>query len=61
MNIIKFLKKHKLYDKALLYTKKAYGFEDRKKAEKYYEYYEDSPTLVGLFEFHRTEEGADFW
>ena len=61
MNIISFLKKHNLYKKALQYTKKSYGFESEDKAKQYFKYYEDSPTLKGFFEFHKTAEGAGFW
>ena len=61
MNVISFLKKHDLYKKALQYNQKSYGFENEDKAEKYFKYYQDSPTLKGFFEFHKTVEGADFW
>ena len=61
MNVIQFLKKHNVYQKALQYNKKSYGFESDKKAVEYFEYYEDSPTLRGFFDFHRTDEGKDFW
>ena len=61
MNVIQFLKKHNVYKKALQYNKRTYGFENDKKAVDYFKYYEDSPTLKGFFEFHKTEEGKDFW
>ncbi len=60
MDIIKFLKKHRLYDKALKYTMKAYGL-DNENARQYYRHYECSPTIKGFFEFHKTEEGKNFW
>ncbi len=60
MDIINFLKKHRLYDKALRYTMKAYGLDDEN-ARQYYRLYETSPTIKGFFEFHKTEEGKDFW
>lgn len=60
MDIIKFLKKQQLYDKALKYTMKAYGLETED-ARQYYKLYESSPTIKGFFEFHKTEEGNDFW
>ncbi len=61
MDIIRFLKKHNVYKKALQYNRKSYGFENEDKAMEYFKYYSDSPTLKGFFEFHKTEEGADFW
>jgi len=61
MNVIQFLKKHNVYKKALQYNQKSYGFENEKKAVEYFRYYEDSPTLKGFFDFHKTEEGKDFW
>lgn|GEM_PF-7027156 len=60
MDIIKFLKKKHLYDKALRYTMKAYGL-DSENAKQYYRSYESSPTIKGFFEFHKTEEGEEFW
>ncbi len=60
MDIIKFLKKKRLYDKALKYTMKAYGL-DSENAKQYYRSYESSPTIKGFFEFHKTEEGEEFW
>ena len=60
MDIIKFLKKKRLYDKALGYTMKAYGF-DSENAKQYYRKYGSSPTIKGFFEFHKTEEGKEFW
>ena len=60
MDIIKFLKKQRLYDKALRYTMKAYGL-DPEDAKEYYKSYESSPTIKGFFEFHKTEEGKEFW
>jgi hypothetical protein len=61
MNVISFLKKHNLYEKALQYNQKSYGFENEDKAKEYFKYYQDSPTLKGFFEFHKTVEGSDFW
>ncbi len=39
---------------------KAYGL-DSENAKQYYRSYESSPTIKGFFEFHKTEEGEEFW